>query len=120
MHNSFGTIKQINAGVLNVGYAEAGPSNGPPVILLHGWPCNIYSFAEVTPLLVEKGYRVIVPYLRGFGTTRFLADETVELLRARDVTIRVNPLICLLLPNALLLLQTYTATSSNLPRISDR
>ncbi|SDS72003.1 Pimeloyl-ACP methyl ester carboxylesterase [Mucilaginibacter mallensis] len=78
MNNSFGTIKQINAGVLNVGYAEAGSSNGPPVILLHGWPYDIYSFVDVTPLLVAKGYRVIVPYLRGFGTTRFLADETIR------------------------------------------
>jgi pimeloyl-ACP methyl ester carboxylesterase len=76
MNNSFDTIKQINAGVLNIGYAEAGPSNGPPVILLHGWPYDIYSFVDVTPLLASKGYRVIVPYLRGYGTTRFLADET--------------------------------------------
>ena len=76
MNNSFGTIKQINAGVLNVGYAEAGPSNGSPIILLHGWPYDIHSFVDVTPLLAAKGYRVIVPYLRGYGTTRFLADET--------------------------------------------
>lgn len=73
---SFDTIKQINAGVLNIGYAEAGPANGKPVILLHGWPYDIYSFADVAPLLAVKGYRVIIPYLRGFGTTRFLADET--------------------------------------------
>jgi len=73
---SFDTTKQINAGVLNVGYAEAGPSNGPPVILLHGWPYDIYSFANVAPLLAAKGYRVIIPYLRGYGTTRFLSDET--------------------------------------------
>ena len=72
----FDTIKQINAGVLNIGYAEAGPAAGPVVILLHGWPYDIYSFADVAPLLAAKGYRVIIPYLRGFGTTRFLSDET--------------------------------------------
>ena len=76
MNTSFDTIKQINAGVLNVSYAEAGPSNGPPVILLHGWPYDIYSFVDVAPLLAAKGYRVIIPYLRGYGTTRFLSDET--------------------------------------------
>jgi len=74
--DSFGTIKQINAGVLNVGYAEVGPANGAVVILLHGWPYDIYSFADVAPLLAKKGYRVIIPYLRGFGTTRFLSDKT--------------------------------------------
>src|SRR5689334_17127636 len=73
---SFGALKQIDAGLLNVSYAEAGPSNGPAVILLHGWPYDIHSFVEVTPLLAAKGYRVIVPYLRGYGTTRFLANET--------------------------------------------
>jgi pimeloyl-ACP methyl ester carboxylesterase len=73
---SFGTLKQIDAGMLNVGYVEAGPVNGKPVILLHGWPYDIYSFEEVTPILVAKGYRVIVPYLRGFGTTRFLSAVT--------------------------------------------
>jgi pimeloyl-ACP methyl ester carboxylesterase len=72
----FDTIRQVNAGVLNIGYAEAGPQNGPVVILLHGWPYDIYSFAEVTPLLVSAGYRVIVPYLRGYGTTRFLSADT--------------------------------------------
>ena len=74
--SSFDTIKQINAGVLNIGYAEAGPANGPVVLLLHGWPYDIYSFADVAPLLTAKGYRVIIPYLRGFGTTRFLSDKT--------------------------------------------
>ena len=73
---SFGALKQIAAGVLNVGYAEAGPANGPAVILLHGWPYDIYSFVDVAPLLASKGYRVIVPYLRGYGTTRFLSSET--------------------------------------------
>src|SRR2546422_2759410 len=75
-NTSFGSLKQIDAGLLNVGYAEAGPANGPPVILLHGWPYDIYSFADVTPLLASAGYRVIVPYLRGYGTTRFLSGGT--------------------------------------------
>ena len=74
---SFSTgLKQINAGPLNVGYIEAGPPKGPPVLLLHGWPYDIYSFVDVTPLLVAAGYRVIVPYLRGYGTTKFLSADT--------------------------------------------
>lgn len=73
---AFGDLKQIDAGVLNIGYTEAGPADGPPVVLLHGWPYDIYSFAEVAPILASKGYRVIVPYLRGYGTTRFLSKET--------------------------------------------
>jgi pimeloyl-ACP methyl ester carboxylesterase len=73
---SFGGLKQIDVGVLNVGYAEAGPADGAPVILLHGWPYDIHSFAEVTPRLAQAGYRAIVPYLRGYGTTRFLASDT--------------------------------------------
>jgi pimeloyl-ACP methyl ester carboxylesterase len=75
-NTSFGPLKQIDAGVLSVGYAEAGPVNGPPVILLHGWPYDIYSFVDVAPLLASAGYRVIVPYVRGYGTTRFLSSET--------------------------------------------
>jgi len=75
-NTSFGALKQINAGVLSVGYAEAGPSRGPAVILLHGWPYDIHSFADVTPVLASRGYRVIVPYLRGYGTTRFLSDAS--------------------------------------------
>src|SRR5476651_2623368 len=75
-HTSFGPLKQINAGLLNVGYAEAGPADGPPVILLHGWPYDIHSFVDVAPLLASAGYWVIVPYVRGYGTTRFLSDET--------------------------------------------
>jgi pimeloyl-ACP methyl ester carboxylesterase len=75
-NTSFATLKQIDAGVLIVGYAEAGPANGPPVILLHGWPYDIYSYVDVTPLLASAGYRVIVPYLRGYGTTRFLSNDT--------------------------------------------
>jgi pimeloyl-ACP methyl ester carboxylesterase len=75
-NSAFASLKQIDAGVLNVGYAEAGPSNGNAVILLHGFPYDIYSFAEVVPILVTAGFRVIVPYLRGYGTTRFLSSET--------------------------------------------
>jgi pimeloyl-ACP methyl ester carboxylesterase len=63
---------------LNVGYAEAGPNDGPAVVLLHGWPYDIYSFVDVAPLLASAGYRVIIPYLRGYGTTRFLSSETVR------------------------------------------
>lgn len=77
-HTEFGPIKQIDAGLLNVGYAEAGPSNGPPVILLHGWPYDIHSYVDVAPLLAAAGYRVIVPYLRGYGSTRFLSNDTVR------------------------------------------
>src|ERR1035438_8235196 len=77
-NTSFGPLKQIDAGLLNVGYAEAGPPSGPPVLLLHGWPYDIYSYVEVAPLLAAKGYRVVVPYLRGFGTTRFLSNDTVR------------------------------------------
>ncbi|MDR5753463.1 MULTISPECIES: alpha/beta hydrolase [unclassified Caballeronia] len=72
----FAAIRQVKAGTLDIGYAQAGPSNGPVVILLHGWPYDIYSFAEVTPLLAAAGYRVIVPYLRGYGSTRFLSADT--------------------------------------------
>ncbi|MFB6778383.1 alpha/beta fold hydrolase [Streptomyces sp. NPDC056352] len=75
-NTSFGSLKQINAGVLNIGYAEAGPTKGPAVILLHGWPYDIHSYVDVAPLLAARGYRVIVPYLRGHGTTRFLSRKT--------------------------------------------
>jgi len=77
-NTSFGPLKQIDAGLLNVGYAEAGPADGRVVILLHGWPYDIYSYVDVAPLLASAGYRVIIPYLRGYGTTRFLASETVR------------------------------------------
>jgi pimeloyl-ACP methyl ester carboxylesterase len=73
---SFGALKQIDAGLLNVAYAEDGPAAGPPVILLHGWPYDIHSYVDVAPLLAATGYRVLVPYLRGYGTTRFLSDDT--------------------------------------------
>ena len=75
---SFRSLKQIDAGVLNVGYAEDGPANGPAVILLHGWPYDIHTYVDVAPLLAAKGYRVIVPYVRGYGSTRFLSTSTVR------------------------------------------
>ena len=75
-NTSFKSLKQIKAGLLNVGYAEDGPADGPPVVLLHGWPYDIHSFVDVAPLLAVAGYRVLVPYLRGYGTTRFLASDT--------------------------------------------
>jgi pimeloyl-ACP methyl ester carboxylesterase len=77
-NTTFASMKQINAGLLDVGYAEDGPANGPAVILLHGWPYDIYSFVDVAPLLASAGYRVIIPQLRGYGTTRFLSSETVR------------------------------------------
>jgi pimeloyl-ACP methyl ester carboxylesterase len=77
-HNTFSELKQINAGLLSVGYVEEGPANGSPVMLLHGWPYDINSFVEVTPLLVSKGYKVIIPHLRGHGTTRFLSNESMR------------------------------------------
>ncbi|KQV68094.1 alpha/beta hydrolase [Rhizobium sp. Root1220] len=77
-NTSFGPLKQVDAGVLNVGYAEAGPVDGPVVILLHGWPYDIYSYVDVAPLLASAGYRVIVPYLRGYGTTHFLSGDTAR------------------------------------------
>lgn len=75
-HRSFAAIRQVDAGPLNVSYAEDGPANGPAVILLHGWPYDIYSYADVAPLLAAQGYRVIVPYLRGYGATHFLSNDT--------------------------------------------
>jgi pimeloyl-ACP methyl ester carboxylesterase len=77
-NKSFGSLKQIDAGVLNVGYAEAGPAAGFAVILLHGWPYDIHTYVDVTPLLASAGYRVIVPYLRGHGPTRFLSGDTLR------------------------------------------
>src|SRR5262245_28116055 len=75
---TFAALKQINAGVLNVGYAEDGPADAPPIILLHGWPYDIHSFIDVAPLLAKAGHRVIVPHLRGYGTTRFLASDAIR------------------------------------------
>jgi pimeloyl-ACP methyl ester carboxylesterase len=73
---SLGSLKQIDADLLSVGYADVGPANGSPVILLHGWPYDIHSYVDVAPLLASAGYRAIIPYLRGFGSTRFLSNET--------------------------------------------
>ena len=75
---SFGPVRQVEAGLLDVGYDEAGPASGPPVILLHGWPYDIHTYVDVAPLLADAGFRVIVPHLRGFGTTRFLAVDTAR------------------------------------------
>jgi pimeloyl-ACP methyl ester carboxylesterase len=77
-NNSFPALKQIEAGLLNIGYVEMGPADGKPVILLHGWPYDIHAFVDVAPLLVSAGYRVIIPHLRGYGTTTFLSDTTVR------------------------------------------
>lgn len=73
-----GPIKQVNAGLLSVGYVEYGPANDPAVVLIHGWPYDVYSYADVGPLLAAAGYRVIVPYLRGYGPTTFLSRDTVR------------------------------------------
>jgi len=75
-NTSFGSLKRINAGVLSIAYAEAGPANGPPVLLLHGWPYDIHSFVDVAPILAKAGYRVLIPYLRGYGQTQFLSSDT--------------------------------------------
>lgn len=77
-HTSFAALKQIKAGVLDVGYAEAGPADGPVVLLVHGWPYDIHSYVDVAPILADAGYRVLIPYLRGYGSTRFLSDETAR------------------------------------------
>jgi pimeloyl-ACP methyl ester carboxylesterase len=74
--NAFASVKQVNAGTLSIGYVDVGPANGPVVILLHGWPYDIHSYVDVAPILVSAGYRVIVPHLRGYGTTRFLSADT--------------------------------------------
>ena len=90
-NTSFSSLKQIDAGVLNIGYAEAGPIDGPAVILLHGWPYDIHSYVDVAPALASAGYRVIVPYLRGYGTTCFLSAErsaTASRLRSPSTSLR--------------------------------
>ena len=90
---AFGALKQIDAGVLNIGYAEAGPSGGRPVILLHGWPYDIHSYVDVVPLLTSAGYRVIVPYLRGYGTTRFLSAQSFRNAQQSAVALDVIALM---------------------------
>ncbi|SRR5579875_1479216 len=92
-HTSFASLKQINAGVLNIGYAEDGPGDGPAVILLHGWPYDIHSYVDVAPLLASAGYRVIVPYLRGYGTTRFLSSQTFRNAQQAAVAVDVIALM---------------------------
>jgi len=92
-NTSFAPLKQIDAGLLNIGYAQAGPDTGPPVILLHGWPYDIYSYVDVAPLLATKGYRVIVPYLRGYGTTHFLSPDTVRNGQPSVVAIDITALM---------------------------
>ncbi|AKZ64150.1 hypothetical protein F506_17080 [Herbaspirillum hiltneri N3] len=103
----FTSIKQIDAGVLNIGYAELGPANGKPVILLHGWPYDIHSFADVAPLLAAVGHRVIVPHLRGHGSTRFLsADAALAAGLIAEVADDENTL-----PRTLALAETIAAKS---------
>jgi pimeloyl-ACP methyl ester carboxylesterase len=96
MSTPFGALKQVDAGLLSVGYAEVGSADGPAVLLLHGWPYDIHSFAEVTPVLAAAGYRVIVPFIRGYGTTRFLSADTVrngqQAAVATDVTALMDAL----------------------------
>jgi pimeloyl-ACP methyl ester carboxylesterase len=77
-HKDFAPLKHVEAGVLNIAYAEAGPADGPAVVLLHGWPYDIYSFVDVAAVLATRDYRVIVPYLRGYGPTRFVSDQTMR------------------------------------------
>jgi pimeloyl-ACP methyl ester carboxylesterase len=103
-NTSFGSLKQIHAGLLNVGYAEAGPADGPAVILLHGWPYDIHSFVDVTPLLASAGYRVIVPYLRGYGTTQFLSSETFRNAQQSAVALDIIALM-----DALMIQKTIVA-----------
>jgi pimeloyl-ACP methyl ester carboxylesterase len=90
---SFGPLKQVDAGLLNIGYAEAGPASGRPVILLHGWPYDIYSFVDVAPILASAGYRVIVPYLRGYGTTNFLSSSTFRNAQQSAVGLDITALM---------------------------
>ncbi|WP_377704522.1 alpha/beta fold hydrolase [Pseudoduganella sp. UC29_71] len=100
---SFGQLKQIDAGLLNVGYVEAGPANGAPVLLLHGWPYDIHAFAEVTPILAAAGYRVIVPHLRGHGTTRFLSSTTFRNAQQSAVALDIIALMdALKIPKAVI------------------
>jgi pimeloyl-ACP methyl ester carboxylesterase len=99
----FGTLRQIKAGLLDVGYAELGPGDGAPVILLHGWPYDIHSFAEVAPMLAAEGYRVIVPHLRGHGSTRFLSETTLRNGQQAAVALDIIALMdALKIPRAIL------------------
>lgn len=102
-NTSFGPLKQIDAGVLNIGYAEAGPADGAPVILLHGWPYDIHAFVDVAPLLAAAGYRVIVPHLRGHGSTRFLSNQTFRNAQQSAVALDIIALMdALKIPTAVI------------------
>lgn len=90
---SFAALKKVKAGVLEIGYAEDGPAGGPPVVLLHGWPYDIYSYVDVAPILASAGYRVIVPYLRGYGTTRFLSTDTPRNAQQAALAVDVTALM---------------------------
>jgi pimeloyl-ACP methyl ester carboxylesterase len=114
-NTSFGPLKQIDAGVLNVGYAEAGPADGPAVVLLHGWPYDIHSFVDVAPLLAAAGYRVIVPHLRGHGTTRFLSSEAFRNAQQSVVALDVVALMdALELEKAILAGYDWGARTANI------
>ncbi len=93
MNTSFGSLRQIDAGLLNVGYIEAGPANGPAVMLLHGWPYDIHSYVDVVPILATAGYRVIVPHLRGYGTTHFLSSGTFRNGQPSAIALDITALI---------------------------
>jgi len=102
-HTSFPPLKQIHAGLLNVSYAEAGPADGKPVLLLHGWPYDIHSFVDVAPLLASKGFRTITPYLRGYGPTRFLSSDTFRNGQPAAVAVDITGLMdALKIPKAIL------------------
>src|SRR5687767_11509861 len=113
--SSFGPLKQIDAGELNVGYAEAGPADGKPVLLLHGWPYDIHSFVDVAPLLAAAGYHVIVPHLRGHGTTRFLSSETFRNAQQAVVALDIIALMdALKIPKAILAGYDWGARTANI------
>ena len=113
--HSFGPVKQIDAGVLNVGYVESGPASGPAVLLLHGWPYDIHSFEDVAPRLAQRGYRVIVPFLRGYGTTRFLSADTARNGQPSAVAVDIVALMdALKIPRAILAGFDWGARTANI------
>ncbi len=115
MNPSFASLKQIDAGVLSAGYAEAGPADGRPVILLHGWPYDIHSYVDVAPLLASAGYRAIVPYLRGYGTTRFLSSDTFRNGQPSAVALDIIALMdALKIPRAILAGFDWGARTANI------
>ncbi|OFA02319.1 alpha/beta fold hydrolase [Duganella sp. HH101] len=108
-------IRQIRAGELDVGYYEAGPADGKPVLLLHGWPYDIHSYAEVAPLLAAQGYRVIVPHLRGHGSTRFLSDAAFRNGQQAAVALDIIALMdALKIPKAILAGYDWGARTANI------